>query len=80
MNEMSSQSLNMAQTSITGYSSSMNAAYDQMQDFRKSRGESLSSDSNIGMDQATNASKSFQKVDDIVDSCCRQTKHSVSRS
>ena len=71
MNEMSSQSLNMAQTSITGYSSSMNAAYDQMQDFRKSRGESLSSDSNIGMDQATNASKSFQKVDDIVDSYSR---------
>ena len=68
MNEMSSQSLNRAQTSLTGYSSSMSAAYDQMMDFRKSRGDSLSNDSSVGVDHATSASRAFQKVDDIVDS------------
>ena len=71
MNEMSSQSLNRAQTSLTGYSSSMSAAYDQMMDFRKSRGDSLSNDSSIGVDYATSASRAFQKVDDIVDSYSR---------
>lgn len=68
MSEMSSQSLNKAQTSLAGYSSTMGAAYDQMQDFRKSRGDSLSNDSSIGIDQASSASRSFQKVDDVVDS------------
>lgn len=68
MSEMSSQSLNKAQTSLAGYSSTMGAAYDQMQDFRKSRGDSLSNDSSIGIDQAMSASRSFQKVDDVVDS------------
>lgn len=71
MNEMSSQSLNRAQTSLTGYSSSMSAAYDQMMDFRKSRGDSLSNDSSIGVDHAASASRAFQKVDDIVDSYSR---------
>lgn len=68
MSEMSSQSLNKAQTSLAGYSSTMGAAYDQMQDFRKSRGDSLSNDSSIGVDQASSATRSFQKVDDVVDS------------
>ena len=68
MNEMSSKSLSNAQTSLTGYTNSMNAAHDLMMDFRASRGNSLSNDSSIGVDHATSASRAFQKVDDVVDS------------
>ena len=68
MNEMSSQSLNRAQTSLIGYSKTMGAAYDQMQDFRKSRGDSLANDSSIGMDQSSSMSKSIQKVENTVQS------------
>ena len=68
MNEMSSQSLNRAQTSLIGYSKTMGAAYDQMQDFRKSRGDSLANDSSIGMDQSSSMSKSIQKVENAVQS------------
>jgi len=68
MNEMSSQSLNRAQTSLTGYSKTMGAAYDQMQDFRKSRGDSVSNDSSIGMDQSSSMSRAIQKVENVVQS------------
>lgn len=71
MNEMSLKSLSNAQTSLTGYTNSRNAAHDLIMDFRKSRGDSLSNDSSIGLDHATSASRAFQKVDDIVDSYSR---------